>query len=163
MDELKMKKLDKRIRTVWLFWGILFLIVLAGAGALVCVNVESTYRILAVSLSCAVFVLFALIAIGVPILRYRYYAYAYDEKRILIRKGIIFRSRIVIPICQIQDLHLFQGPVMMICHLHQVIISTAGSNFTINGLEQSVAKKMVEDLEERLNQRIEALNDESVQ
>lgn len=158
-----MKKLDKRIRAVWLFWGLLCLAVLAAIALIVCLNAEKEYLPLSIAVSCVVFVLSALICIGVPILRYQTYSYAYDDKRIVIRKGIIFRSRVVIPICQIQDLHMFQGPMMMIFHLHRIIISTAGSNFTINGLEQSVAGKMVDDLENLLNRRIEALNDESVQ
>ena len=97
-----------------------------------------------------------------PSMVYNRYSYAYNDKRIVIKKGVIFKYEIIVPVCQIQDLHLLQGPLMQLLKLQSIEISTAGSNYTINGLEYSVAKKMVEDLENNLNARIEEIKNEEV-
>lgn len=77
---------------------------------------------------------------------YDRYRYGYDEKRIVVEKGVIFRRKIVIPICQIQDLHRVQGPIMLLLKLGGVEISTAGSNFTLAYLATSDADKMIDRL-----------------
>ena len=97
-----------------------------------------------------------------PFMVYNRYSYAYNDKRIVIKKGVIFKYEIIIPVCQIQDLHLLQGPLMQLMKLQSVEISTAGSNYTINGLTYDDAKKMVDELEKNLNKRIEELKNEEV-
>ena len=51
---------------------------------------------------------------------------------------------------------------MQLMKLQSVEISTAGSNYTINGLIYDDAKKMVDELEKNLNKRIEELKNEEV-
>ena len=97
-----------------------------------------------------------------PSLMYNAYSYSYDEKRIQINKGVIFKHEIVIPVCQIQDLHLNQGPLMQIMHLQSVEISTAGSNYSINGIDNEKAKQFISELEDYLNKRIEVLSNEEI-
>ena len=68
----------------------------------------------------------------------------------------------VIPVCQIQDLHRTQGPLMMMLHLSGVTISTAGSNFDISTLTTAEADQMIDELESNLETRIEEQKNEKI-
>ena len=119
-------------------------------------------------------ILFALLAVGItvalllcltlilPALRYKMYAWGYDDKRIVVKQGVIFRQRVVIPVCQIQDLHRTQGPIMMMLKLSGVTISTAGSNFDISTLTTDEADRLIDALEQNLETRVEELKNEEI-
>ncbi|MBR2325567.1 MAG: PH domain-containing protein [Clostridia bacterium] len=98
-----------------------------------------------------------------PYYRYKLYAYGFDEKRIVVRYGVIFRHSVTIPVCQIQDLHRFEGPIMMLLGLGGVTISTAGSNFNLACLLKSEADLMIEVLEGYLEKRVEEKANEEIQ
>lgn len=97
-----------------------------------------------------------------PGAKYSRYTYSYKEDRIQINRGVIFKHEIVIPVCQIQDLHLNQGPLMQILKLQTLEISTAGSNYQIYGLDNEVAKQILAELETYLKARIEVLSNEEI-
>ena len=82
--------------------------------------------------------------------------------RIIIKKGVIFKSKVVLPVRQIQDLHVYEGPIMMILGLGGVSVSTAGSSFNIACLNKLQANEMVDALEEHLNDRLGELANEEV-
>ena len=105
--------------------------------------------------------IFCLVLI-MPALRYKMYSWGYDDKRIIVNQGVIFRQRVVIPVCQIQDLHRNEGPIMMMLGLSGVTISTAGSNFDISTLTTSEANLLIDALEENLEARVEELKNEAV-
>ena len=90
------------------------------------------------------------------------YAWGYDDKRIIVKQGVIFKQRVVIPVCQIQDLHRTQGPIMMLLKLGGVTISTAGSNFDISTLTTDEADRMIDELERNLEIRVEEQKNEEV-
>lgn len=110
----------------------------------------ATILCIAFGIPSAILALFLLIY---PFLYYRRYRYYYDEQRIYISFGVIFHHQIVIPISQLQDIHLFQGPIMQLVKLTSLIVSTAGSNFSVQFLLGEDAKKMVSDLEEIMNKK----------
>lgn len=95
-------------------------------------------------------------------LNYNRYTYSYDKKRIVIKRGVIFKSEIIIPVCQIQDLHLNQGPLMQLAKIVSIEISTAGSNYSIKGIATNDANLMISFLEEKLNERIEEIKNEKI-
>lgn len=97
-----------------------------------------------------------------PKAKYDRYTYLYNEERIQINRGVIFKHEIVVPVCQIQDLHLSQGPLMQILKLQTLEISTAGSNYQIDGIDNETARKIVEELETYLKTRIEVLTNEEI-
>ena len=86
----------------------------------------------------------------------------YDDRRIIVKHGVIFRQSVVIPICQIQDLHQTQGPIMMAFGLSDVTISTAGSNFNISTLTTKEAEALIDDLESILEARLEEQKNEKI-
>ena len=152
---MEIKKLSPQIRTVWLLGGILSALILAALAAAVTVLVEEPHRkALGIIVGTPWLILTAWLLLY-PLLRYRCSAYGYNERRILLRHGVIFRHEIVIPVCQLQDLHRFVGPVMRLFGLSSLILSTGGSNFHLIGLEKQDAEEMLNALETCLNRRIE--------
>ena len=164
---MELKKLDKSVLKLWyLRAAILSLLPLAVLiGSAVALRLSDVPQDLtlatllavgipAVLLLCFIFVM--------PALRYSMYAWGYDSKRIIVKQGVFFRQRVVIPICQIQDLHRTQGPLMLLCKLSDVTISTAGSNFDLSTLTTHEADRMIEELEQYLEARIEEMKSEEI-
>ena len=166
-DVMKMNKLDKSVLKLWY--------VRAGIGALALVGVAvSVFAILLATEASGNVMLTVSLSVGIPValllcitlimpfLRYKMYAWGYDDKRIVVKQGVIFRQRVVIPVCQIQDLHRTQGPIMMMFQLSGVTISTAGSNFNISTLTTGEADRLIDALEENLETRVEELKNEEI-
>ena len=166
-DLMKMNKLDKSVLKLWYIRAAIAALALLGVAVGVPVILIATEVsgnvILAVSLGVGIPALLLLFFILLmPALRYRMYAWGYDEKRIAVREGVIFRRRVVIPVCQIQDLHRIQGPIMVILGLSGVTISTAGSNFDISTLTNAEADCLIDALERNLQVRVEELKNEEI-
>ena len=151
-----MKKLDKKVITLWLVRN-LFIIIPTLVGYLMLIIFIPAELRLALGLS---FGLVSLIIVALcivwPFLSYRYYEYDYDDAKIYINYGVIFRHKILIPVRQIQDLHLYNGPLMQLFKLGGITISTAGSNFSLSGISKSEADKMIFDLESKLESRLDS-------
>ena len=164
---MELKKLDNRVLKLWYIHAAILSLALIGVFV-------SAVIILGAAEASATVTLAVLIGIGIPdllllalalvlpALRFKMYAWGYDEKRITVKQGVIFRHKVVIPICQIQDLHRTEGPIMMMLGLSDVTISTAGSNFDISTLTREEAEKLVCELEEKLEARIEELKNEEI-
>ena len=164
---MEMKKLSKSVLKLWYIRAGIVSLLPIGAliGVLVLlIAISAPYNVaIAVSLGVGIPLLFILCVILImPILRYRMYEWGYDDKRIIVKQGVIFRQRVVIPVCQIQDLHRIQGPIMMMLKLSGVTISTAGSNFDISTLTTAEADLMIDELEKNLETRIEELKSEEI-
>ena len=164
---MKMNKLDKSVLKLWYIRAAIAALALVGiaVGILVILLVTeaSGNVILTASLSAGIPILLILcITLIMPALRYKMYAWGYDDKRIVVKQGVIFRQRVVIPVCQIQDLHRTQGPLMMMLKLSGVTISTAGSNFNISTLTTEEADRLIDVLEQNLETRVEELKNEEI-
>ena len=164
---MELRKLDKSVLKLWYIRAVIAALALIGVFASVAVIMSaegvSTDTMLAVLIGIGIF---AAVLLGVvlimPALRYKMYAWGYDDKRIVVKEGVIFKKRVVIPVCQIQDLHRTQGPIMMMLKLSGVTISTAGSNFDISTLTTDEADFMIDELERNLEARIEELRNEEI-
>ena len=164
---MKMNRLDKSVLKLWYIRAAI------GALALIGVLVGILIILLATNAPSSI-MLPVLLGAGIPIallfcitlimptLRYKMYAWGYDDKRIIVKQGVIFRQRVVIPVCQIQDLHRTQGPLMMMLGLSGVTISTAGSNFEISTLTTTEADCLIDALEQNLEARVEELKNEEI-
>ena len=151
-----MKQLDKKVKKLWLLRNAFAVIPMVCLLIVVVIAVEGEFKIaVAISLGLLVLIISALLIVW-PFLSYRFYAYDYDDLKITIKRGIIFRHEIVIPIRQIQDLHLYHGPLMQLFKLSGLIISTAGSNFTLSGISKEEALEMLKYLETRLESRLDS-------
>ena len=164
---MELKKLDKSVLKLWYIHAAIGALALVGVFVSAAVILSITGApgdvmlavLLGVGIPVALLLAFTLI---MPVLRYNMYAWGYDDKRIVVKQGVIFRQRVVIPVCQIQDLHRTQGPIMMMLRLSGVTISTAGSNFNISTLTTEEADRMIDDLERNLEARIEELRNEEI-
>ena len=164
---MKMNKLDKSVLKLWYIRAAIGALALVGVLVTTLVILLATEVaanvMLAVSFSVGIpVVLLLCIILIMPVLRYKMYAWGYDDKRIVVKQGVIFRQRVVIPVCQIQDLHRTQGPIMMMLKLSDVTISTAGSNFDISTLTTDEADRLIDALEQNLETRIEELKNEEI-
>ncbi len=164
---MELKRLDKRVLKLWYVRaGIVSLALLgiyAGLTAILNAAGVSGDVMLAVLLGVGIPVVFLLgLVLILPALRYKMYVWGYDDRQIIVKQGVIFKRRVVIPVCQIQDLHRTQGPLMMLLNLSGVTISTAGSNFDISTLTTVEADRMIDELERNLETRIEELKDEEI-
>jgi len=164
---MKMNKLDKKVLKLWYIRAAIGALALVGVMVSVFVILLAAEApgsvMLAVSLSVGIpVVLLLCLTLILPALRYKMYAWGYDDKRIAVKQGVIFRQRVVIPVCQIQDLHRTQGPIMMMLGLSGVTISTAGSNFNISTLTTDEADRLIDALEQNLETRVEELKNEEI-
>lgn len=164
---MEFKKLDKSVIKLWYIRAAIGSLALVGAiislAVILGIAEVSDKVMLAVLLGVGIPVILILgLILIMPALRYKMYSWGYDDKRIIVKQGVIFRQRVVIPVCQIQDLHRTQGPLMMMLNLSDVTISTAGSNFDISTLTSAEADRMIDELERNLETRIEALKNEEV-
>ena len=164
---MKMNKLDKSVLKLWYIRAAIGALALVGvmiSALAIQISADAEARfMLAVSLGVGIPVILLLcIILIMPALRYKMYAWGYDDKRIVVKQGVIFRHRVVIPVCQIQDLHRTQGPLMMMLGLSGVTISTAGSNFGISTLTTDEADRLIDALEQNLEARVEELKNEEI-
>ena len=160
---MELKSLDIGIRKLWLIINIILLVLIGIVSKVgIDLSIGTPFELGVIISVCITDFIFLVLLIIFPFLKYYFYKFGYNDKKIVIHFGVIFKHRVVIPVCQIQDLHLYQGPLMSILKLNSVIISTAGSNFSISGLDKMTAEKMVEDLEKYLQTRIEELKNEEI-
>ncbi len=164
---MKMNKLDKSVLKLWYIRAAIGALALVGVAVSVLVILlaadASSKVMLGVLLGVGIpVVLLLCIVLIMPLLRYKMYAWGYDDKRIVVKQGVIFRQRVVIPVCQIQDLHRTQGPLMIMLKLSGVTISTAGSNFDISTLTTDEADRLIDALEQNLEARVEELKNEEI-
>ena len=159
---MELKKLDKSVLKLWYIHRVsVVLPLILGAEIIIC-NLFSSVPFAVISAAEVIILLLFGIALIMPALRYKMYAWGYDDKRIIVKQGVIFRRRVVIPVCQIQDLHRTQGPLMMMLRLSGVTISTAGSNFDISTLTTDEADRMIDELEHNLETRLEEQKNEKI-
>ena len=164
---MQLKKLEKSVLKLWYIRAAILSLALLGVfiSAAVILTVTEAPRdvMLAVLLGVGIPVFLLLcFTLVMPALRYRLYAWGYDSKRIVVTQGVFFRRSVVIPVCQIQDLHRKQGPLMLLLRLSDVTISTAGSNFDLSTLPTAEADRMIDALEQNLETRIEELKSEEI-
>ena len=160
---MQMNKLDKGAVKLWYIRSGIISLILLGvfipAVLFIPVGVARTAVLLSGGIPILIVLAFILI---LPYFRYKLYRYGFDEKRIVVEHGVIFRHSVTIPVCQIQDLHRIQGPLMMMLKLSGVTISTAGSNFDISTLTTAEADRLIDDLEHNLEARIEEQKNEKI-
>ena len=164
---MELRKLDKSVLKLWYIRAAIGALALIGVLLSVAVILTASgapsdvMTVILLGVGMPVLLLLALV-LALPGLRYKMYAWGYDDKRIIVKQGVIFRKRVVIPVCQIQDLHRNQGPLMMMLKLSDVTISTAGSNFDISTLTTAEADRLIDDLENKLEARIEEFKNEEI-
>ena len=159
---MQLNKLDKKALKIWYIYAVIESIAVLGAVIPAAIGLFGISFIVLGVVICSLAAAVLIIIWIWPGLKYEKYRYAYDKIKIVVERGVIFRRRIVIPVCQIQDLHRAQGPIMLMLGLSGVEISTAGSNFTLCYLQNGDADSMIDFLEAALEDRIEEIKNEEI-
>ena len=154
---MELLKLNKKVQTIWIIRNLFFALLVS---LLIVPTLFSGEILVIVGVAIPIAIIVALLIIW-PFLKYKLYSFGYDDTRIAIIYGVLFRHRVIVPIRQIQDVHTYNGPIMSLMGLSGIIVSTAGSNFSIAGMLNEDALQMVNELEALLNKRLDGdLNEE---
>ena len=103
-----------------------------------------------------------------PFLQYRVYGYKVENQELYIKSGVIFKSEVVVPFCQIQDITITEGPFESMFKICTLQVSTAGMFFKqINGLKREDANKLEQIVKENIKvfvkEKTEGEKDEQIQ
>ncbi len=160
---MQMQSISPKAKTLWLIRNAIILAILTVAAGFGLLGLSTTPGAgAAMAVVILLWLCAAVLLLLWPGLKYKNYRYSYDEKRFCLHFGVIFKHQITAPVCQIQDLHLVEGPIMRLLGLGSILLSTGGSSFSLDCLEKQLAQTIIEDMEEKLRSRIEVQRHEEV-
>ena len=90
----------------------------------------------------AVSLLLAVLALGWPVLSYRYTAYEVNDQGMRIRRGVLWRTVSSVPRSRVQHTDVSQGPIERMFDLATLVIYTAGTHHasvSLGGLGRDTA------------------------
>jgi len=91
----------------------------------------------------------ALITIGIPLLRYKYWRFTLMDEELFLERGIFNRVRTVVPLRRIQHLDVSQDVLEREFDLGKLIVHTAGTrsaDVVVPGLAYAEAEQFRDDL-----------------
>lgn len=83
-----------------------------------------------------------------PQVFFRRYRYRIDDDKLEIRRGIITISHVLVPIERIHQVEVQRGPINRAFGLADVIVTTAGGVVRVQMLEEDVAERIADRLNE---------------
>ena len=89
-----------------------------------------------------------------PSIEYKQWGYLVEEDRVVIRHGIFFIRKVIVPIIRIQNITVSQGPINRKLGLYKVTMALASGSFEIEGLSKETADEISENLKSRLYNRL---------
>ena len=158
-SSMEYSKVDPKAIKSWRIGrGIFFLIVLAmavpGEIALGFLAWESIWKVLIMAVI-GLFVCYLAVGLFVfPIIEYKQWGYSVEEDKVVIRHGIFFIRKTIIPIIRIQNITVSQGPINRKLGLFEVEMALASGSFSIEGLDKETADAISENLKAKLYRRI---------
>ena len=96
----------------------------------------------------AIFVVCAVYCAVSPQVFFRRYRYRLDDDKLEIRRGIITISHVLVPIERIHQVEVQRGPINRAFGLADVIVTTAGGVVRVQMLEEDVAERIADRLNE---------------
>ena len=101
---MQYKKLNQKARVIWLIRNIIIVLVLLVLFVFFYINILSKDVNEIVNIILIIlFSITELLFIIWPFLYFNNYSYGYDDKRIVINYGVIFKHHIIVPVRQLQD------------------------------------------------------------
>ncbi|MFC6941912.1 PH domain-containing protein [Salinirubellus sp. GCM10025818] len=146
VDELTgpVRKLDPRVRYVWVLGSVVGSLVLAGIA-----GVAGFLLLDRLLVGPAIFLVLLALGVVMAVLRYRSWSYEVREDSLYLERGVLTHTRTVVPYVRIQHVDASRGPVERTLGLATAVVYTAGSrgaDVSIPGLTTDRA----DDLQERL-------------
>lgn len=80
--------------------------------------------------------------IWLPYLSWKNWRYAVDDKEIDLKRGVIIKTRTLIPLSRVQHVDTRQGPLLRWYKLASVTISTAATTHEIPALDANLADRV---------------------
>jgi membrane protein YdbS with pleckstrin-like domain len=139
-----MRSLDPRVRYVWVVQALVTATVLGGIVGGIGFALERVFWP-----GVAAFLLVAVVSVAFAVARYRIWRYQVRTDSLFLDRGVLTRTRTVVPYVRIQHVDSNRGPVERGAGLATVVVYTAGSrgaDVTIPGLTPEDA----EELQDRL-------------
>lgn len=140
-------KIDKNIISLWILRRsilMFFLLIITVVSAIF--TIKENFFIYIIVPMLFIDLLWGLYSYAFPFLQYRNFSYELHEDSITVNYGVIFRTSFIIPFVQVQDISSHQGPMQIIFKIKTIILSTAGSNHFLLGLNNEVADKLLIDI-----------------
>lgn len=138
--------LHPRVRVLWGLTGGLFVVQIGLVVGLVDSLVSLPWP--RGALTAAVTGVAGLLALVVPVLRYRRWRYALRDTDLWIRRGVLWVTVSVIPFSRLQFVDTRQGPLDRLFGLSQLVVHTAalGTSGRLPGLASAEAERLRERL-----------------
>lgn len=145
MNENPSTKIDKRAINAWrltaLLLGILFFVP-AIAYVVISVNIDKFEPFILVLIVIPALIIYFLISIILPKLRWQRWSYEIDNESIDMLRGFVFKKRTVVPINRVQHVDTNQGPIYRKYDLSSIKISTAATTHEIPALDEETATEV---------------------
>ena len=151
---MEFKRLDKKVIGYWLLWRLILLALITAGLIIGSIYTPESYLLVLLVPGGTLWLVVASYTLVFPSLQHKVYKYYLDDEKLVVSKGILFRSYTVTPIIQVQDIGSFQGPIQMAFKISNVILTTAGSTAVINCLNQDLAKEIVDDIQVKIKRRL---------
>ncbi|NIN70570.1 MAG: PH domain-containing protein [Gemmatimonadetes bacterium] len=155
-----MNPLDPRVTIAWRLTGLIFALPATAIVGLIegVVLAPAGIRLIAPGVIAGLAALLLTgFSVGWPALRYRFWRWQVEADRVLIVKGVLWRSRSLIPRVRIQHVDTRSSPLQRWLGLNSLVIYTAGTrgaDAEIPGLAADEAERLREELA-----RLEELDD----
>lgn len=82
----------------------------------------------------------------IPYLSWKHWRYSVDEKEIDLKRGILVKTRTLIPLSRVQHVDTRQGPLLRWYNLASVTISTAATTHEIPALDEVIADRVRKEI-----------------
>lgn len=138
--------LDPRVRLLW--WMVAALTLVPVTATAVAVDLASPIGLPSGLVTGAALVSGVVLAVTLPILRYRRWQYALRPDDLWIRKGVVWVTTSVIPLSRLQFVDTTQGPLERLFGLSSLVVHTAaiGTSGRLPGLDAATAAGLRERL-----------------
>jgi membrane protein YdbS with pleckstrin-like domain len=139
------ERLDLRAKTLWRITGSLGALPLLAVGAFVgwiSLRVVEIPFLLGILPLLAALMLFVVLAVVIPDLRWRRWRYEIREEEVDLQRGIVWVSRTLVPLARIQHVDTQSGPLQRRFGLATVVFYTAAGANRIPELSAPVAAEV---------------------
>jgi membrane protein YdbS with pleckstrin-like domain len=136
--------LHPRVRLLWALGAVVGAAVVGGVGVAGVVVADLPVWVPVAAAGVA-----GVVGVGFALLRYRYWRYEVRGDDLFLERGVLVRTRTVVPFVRVQHVDSSRGPLERALGLASVVVYTAGSrgaDVTVPGLTPDGA----DDLRERL-------------
>lgn len=140
MRPLPQNQLNPKVKSVWRLSDALWTTATFAACAATFVGValaepDAGWAWIVVGVMAAIWLAALLVLVALlPPIRYARWRYEVGENELDIAKGIVWRSRVVIPFVRVQNTDTKQGPILRAFGLASVTVATAAGEHVIPGL-----------------------------